>query len=539
MTSYRQNLDGEWSPDGVYVRTQAEQLVLSSRDRSAVDIDEYAKAVIAYSKSSAEISRRSAIDRRLNILRDAWGPLLKAALENWLRPEIQDLVMGEHRDQLDLSRNPAKHIWNEHSVLYKLPPKRTTPDNNGDIEKYNTLLKDTNFNGFWQIVELLLNSCNEVVIWPDVIKYNNKKIIRHRVEAGNAITAIPMAEDRSLIECYLHTYEYNDLFEGKKIKYILWTNDWHALYEEERSGEIKRVGYIDPELYPEYSDVANPYGEMPHTHIRLIDWPDGPWDITTNEDLVDLTIHGGKERAFYRYLQKVSGFKQGVFTGNIDKLGQFILDPGYSAKAEGDDVKFTVVDWSVPLRERLQCMMDDELSAAAAHGINPQRYKRTGDYQTSYAAKNAERGLGEIRQKNIPILGMAENSYKRKLCIVAARHGFENTSDPDVPIEITYHPIELPEDPKAQVELDRMEIAMGVKSQLDLVQRAHPEWDEDKCRQYLIKTLETISWIAEEKIKRNVADDPTVQTASAQANGAMGHVIRDGTSSQPEAGPAE
>lgn len=533
MASTNQNLDTVWSPAGVWVRTQAEQMVISSRERSSIDVDEYARRVIAYSKSSHEVARRAAIDRRMKILRDAWGPILKAALENWLRPEIQDLVMGENRDQLDLSRNPAKHIWNEHSVLYKLPPERVTPDSENDIEKYKKLLKGTKFNRFWKIVELLLNSCNDVVIWPDVITVNGgKKIIRHRVEAGNTITAIPMAEDRSIIECYLHTYEYTDLFEGQKTKYVLWTNQWHALYEEDDSGEVKRSGYVDPELYPYDNDSANPYGEMPHVHIRLIDWPDGPWDITTNEDLVDLTIHGGKERAFYRYLQKVSGFKQGVFTGNLDKLEQFILDPGFSVKAEGDDVKFTIVDWTIPLRDRLQCMMDDELSAAAAHGINPQRYKRTGDYQTSSSAKTAERGLGEIRERNIPILSDAEQEYKRKMCIVALKHGFTEVPSPDIPLEVTYRPIEFPEDPLSQAELDQRSISMGILSQLDLVRRNHPEWSDDKCRDFLIKTMETISWIAEEKVKRNVADDPTVQSLTAQENGKMGPIVRD--NSQPD-----
>lgn len=539
MTSYQQQLDGVWSPDGIYVRTQAEQMVISSRERSAIDVDEYARKAIDYSKSSAEISRKNAVDRRIKILKDAWGPILKAAIEDWLRPEIQDLVMGEKRSQLDLSRNPAKQIWKELSVLYKLPPKRTTPADESDVEKYTELLRGTNFHGACQMAELLLNACNEVVIWPDVIKYNGKKIIRHRVAAGNTITAIPMAEDQSLVECYVHTYEYVDLFAGKQVLYVVWTGDWHVTYRDDDSGELERVGYIDPDLHE--SSVDNPYGELPHVHVRLVNWPDGPWDITSGEDLADLTIHGGKDRAFYRYLQKVSGFKQAIFSGNFDKVPQTLLDPGYAIKLEGDAINATIVDWSVPLRERLQCMMDDELSAAASRGINPQRYRQTGDYQTANSAAQADRGLDEARHQRAPILEDFEKRYKRKLCIVAAKHGLENVPDPEVELEVTYQPIDYPEDPRAQAELDKLEISLGVKSQLDIVRRNHPDWDDDQCKQYIIDTLDVISWIAEEKTKRNVADDPTVQTASAESNGALGPKIRDGIiakDSQPVTDPA-
>jgi hypothetical protein len=540
MTSQSQYLDADWSRDSVFVRSQPEQVVLASYERSAVTLEEYAKAVIGYAKSSQERARRAAVDKRIKILRDAWGPLLKAAMENWLQPEIQDLVLGANRDQLDLSRNPAKHIWQEQSVLYKLPPKRTTPKNESDIEKYVALLEDTNFDGYWQLVELLLNSCREVVIWPDIITRNGKKIIRHRVECGNTITAIPMAEDKTLIECYLHTYEYFDLFEGKKVQYRLWTDRWHAAFEEDKKGELKRVGYVDPNLVPETDDsAANPYGRMPHCMIRLVDWHDGPWDSTSGEDLVDLTIHGGKERCLYRYMQKVANFKQGVATGNIDHLPQQVFDPGFLIKIEGHDVDFHVVDWTVDLRERLQCMMDDELSAAASYGINPQRYKRTGDYQTSYSAKSAERGLDEIRERSVPLFTAAERAYKESLCIVAAAHGFDNVPSPDVKLEVTFQPISYPEDPRAQVELDKTQIAMGVKSQLDLVKRDHPEWSEDQCQQFLIKTIETIAWINSQKVKYNIPSDPAVQSASAEQNGALGPMARDkakDANSQPVSG---
>jgi hypothetical protein len=540
--STAQSADTNWSADLISARTNAQQIVKASYESSVITFEEYAERVIHYAESDTERNRRTLIDRRLRVLRDSWGPLLKQAFGNWVTPEIAELVLGAGRDHVDISRNPAKHIWQELAVLYKLPPKRFT-DNVKDGEKYNALVADTDFNMWWQLVELLLVACNEVVIWPDVITRGGKKLIKHRAAVGNVLSAIPIDADPTEIECWLVIDEYQDLEGAEHTRYRLWTDRWHGEFQKGEKGDLERSDRIDPKLYGADGEgdftVTNPYGEIPQVRIRLTPWPDLVWDITTGEDLIDLTLHNGIDRAFYRYLQKVGGFKQGVATGDFDKQEKQLLDPAYMIKLQGENARFSVVDWQLDLKARLECMEREELAAAASKGINPERYKRTASYQTSFGARLAERGLAEYRIRNAPILERAEREYYRKLCIVAKAHGIDNIPNPDTKLEVMHHSISFPDDPKSQIEVDKLEIAMGLESPKTVLAKRHPEWTENEVEQQLKANMDEIAKFNEMKARANVPEDPTNQSASAEINGAMGPIVRDNKQAPPGFSPRD
>ncbi len=516
-----------------YYESSAESVVMASYERSGLSFEEYSRKAIDFAKSDEEVKRRAKTDKRMQILRDDWRTLLQSALNSWLQPEIFKLVGADLLDNLDLSNNPAKHIWQDLSVLYKLPPKRYTPENSEDVDKYNDLLAGTDFDLFWQMAELMLNACREIVIWPHITKdLDGNQTINHRVECGNTMSVITYPEDKTKIECYIHLYETRDI-DGKKItQYRIWTDKWYGVFVEDEGDEVhglSRVDFVDPDLTKESDIVSmNPYGVLPHTMIRLIDWQDKIWDTESGRDVVDLTIKGGRERAFYRYLQKVSGFKQGVvYGGGVDKFEQKIMDPAYLVKIPGHDTSFTVVDWSVNLGERQSCMMNDELSVAAAHGINPQRYKSGGDYQTSFAAKSAERGLQEYRERIKPIFKSAESAYREKLLIVAAAHGLGKLPNSKIEMDIIHAPMQYPENPIIQAELDIKKIQMGTSSQLDVIKREHPQFTDKQAKDELERIMEDIAYVNDMKSKHNIADDPTVQSQDAQENGKLGPMEKE------------
>jgi hypothetical protein len=508
-------------------------MVLASYESSAITFEEYAKQAITFAKSQTEVERRALTDRRIQMLRDDWGPLLKKAMESWYKPEVLDLIMGPGRSELDLTNNPAKHIWQELSVLYKLPPRRSTPKKEGEVDKYNELLEDTDFNLFWQMVELLLNACREVVIWPDVItKGDGKKYIKHRIECGNTMSVIVNPQDKTEIECYIQVYIAKALDGVEHTHYRIWTDKWYGIFEEDSKelNGVKRVDLVDPEVSEEdHFTGQNPYGFMPQVMIRLMDWQDVPWDITSGADVVNLTLTGGRERQNFRYLQKISGFKQGVATGNIDKPPERLLDPAYLIFIPGDDTSFTTIDWSVDLLARQKAEQNDELGVAARYGINPQRFKQSGDYQTSFAAKSAERGLQEQREKIKPILGKAENLYYKSMSSVAKVHKIgKPIPDPEVRLVVDHVPISYPENPIIQADLDAKEISMGVSSPLDVIKRKNPHMTLEQAKDELKRIMEDIAFVNDEKTRHNIADIPAtadgsmVQSKSAQENGSLG-----------------
>ncbi len=111
--------------------------------------------------------------------------------------------------------------------------------------------------------------------------------------------------------------------------------------------------------------------------------------------------------------------------GEVSEWNETISVRVRLVKVKGEDARFTIVDWQLDLKARLDCQSADELAAAAARGINPERYKRSTNYQTGVGALHAERGLAEYRIRNHPIFARAEEEYYKMVCLVCAAHGMD------------------------------------------------------------------------------------------------------------------
>ncbi|MCP4549535.1 MAG: hypothetical protein GY835_24020 [bacterium] len=520
--STAQVFDATHNPGLVSVRTVAQQMVQTSYEKSGLDLMDYAQLVVAYAESTEEQNRRAAIKRRTNILRDAWGPLLLASFENWVTPEVLKATIGANKDHIDLSRNPAKHIWKELSVSYKGAPLRTTA-RKSDITAFNKLIKYTKYNLFWAQVELLMVCANEALIWPEVITVRDEKKIKLRVATGDSVTLIGCEDDPTEIEAVLLIGDKTRLGERPRRVYTLWTDKWHARFVRDEYGALEPTGQISEE-----TGYTNPFGRLIHQLVRLQPWSDVMWDITSGEDVVDLTLRSGEERLFYRYLQKMSGFKQGVVTGHADdEMPQQLMDPAALIKIPGE-VNFTLVDWQVDLRQRQECTDNDELRAAAQHGINPERYKRSGNYAGASQARVAERGLSEARLQHVPILAVAEMEFARDLCLVAGRSGVDGVPSDDIEVEVEHAQLAYPEDPREQLAVEKEEIAMFVSSPQDAIARRHPTWTKKQIDEYLKRTAENIAFVQKMKVEHNVPNDPAKESLAAEDNGRLGPAVRDG-----------
>ena len=517
--SMGQALDSQVSRGSVYQHAPAVQLVRTSYERSALDIDEYARLVIDHAESGSERARRRMARRRLDILRDAHAPLIRAALKGWVTPEVFNAVTGAGAEHIDISRNPAKRIWEEMASLYGRPPRRGTK-RKGDFKSYQTLLKGTGFDLFWQSVELRLQACNQVLIWPEVVTLSDgRRAVKHRWACPDTFSLVGSDDDPSEIEALVLIDEYVDLGGTGRKRYILWTPDWHAEYEPDRDG-LKRTGIVT-EDGPD--PVANPYGRVPHILVSRDYQNDALLDQMSGEDLVSLTIGNGERRCLLRYVEKMSGFKQLMAYGSsVDLPPQALLDPGYVPVVEGSDVKLMIVDWTTDLKSRQEVFDRDEERAAASRGINAQQYKSTGDYQSGHQARGAERGLAERRIRDAPIWRDAEAGYAKALVMVAKKAGLKELPPEDIEVEVQHAPLEYPTDPKVQTEVDAARISLGLESAVTICQREHPNWEESRCLDFIRKNLQTTAEVNDMKTRHNVADNPTTESRSAEENGRMG-----------------
>lgn len=530
MSSYAQTVSTPVDRGLVAQHSEAERVVFESLERSAVTLDEYATMLIRYSQGAQEVARRTLASRRRAILRDAWGDLLKAVLRNWLRPETYSEVVGAQEDQADVSRNPAKDIWTELSVLYKKPPVRTGEG----VEKYQTLTRNTHFNLFWQRVELYLEAFNDLLIWPTVVIRHGKKVIRHRIATPDMVTLKTLDDDPTEVEGLVIIDAARDFAGGDRTRYQFWTNEWQAVFAEAPTFETDDRGRATTVRELERADIGpkpgeNPYGELPFVAIHRDPVESDFWNSAAGEDLVCLTLLIGRNRTCDHYARKMSGFTQ------LLQWGEAPEEPRQQLRHEAAVMQFVTggnggvkeVTWAANLDERANLNDRDIAAAAAARGINAEKLKAGPTYQNTTSARLSERGLSERREAKVETFVVAEQEYYRAVCLVAKANGLD-APDRDAEFEIEHSPMEYPDDPATLAQSMRENVAIGLESVVTLMRRLHPTWSEEKCLAEVKKRMDETSQVMEIKTKRNVADDLTNRSASDEANGAQGPVIRDG-----------
>lgn len=491
-------------------------------EASAVDIDKYAARVIDYAESQKERARRAEVQLRLDIYRDAWGAALQTLLKSTVHPQVYARV-GKYGD---LSRNPAKRIWSELAVLYTAEPRRwTEPPEAG--ERYKAIQKKatlTPFAMFWQDVEELVQVCNEVLIWPEVVTLpGGDKIPQNRYCCGNAFSIVWSTDVRGLMECVIELEDREDPAGNEERIYHIWTDDWYAAYRRDDATEV--VTRVDnPDQGP-----ANPYGKLPHWLIRRRTWQDIDLDEKSGTDIVKGTLVGACAQQVWRYHQKMSGFKQAAVTGeDVDELPQQLLDPGQVLKVTGHDIALEIIDWQLKLQEQQDVMDTDELRLAASRGINPERYKRTANYQTTFGAAMSERPLEYLRSRMVPPFSIAEEAYYRACCMVWEAHGLADAPSADAEFSIEHVPLKAPEDPESQLDTEAKELALMLVDEIGLLKRRRPDLSDEEARAEIKRIAENRAEIQKLKVTHNLPNNPMNQSASAEQNGRTGPAVRDG-----------
>lgn len=505
-----------------------ERVVRESLESSALTLDAFAQQMIAYAESSSENARRVLCDRRRLISKDAWGDLLKADVKNWVEPVTAAAVMGANHQQVDISKNPFRDICKELAVLYKEPPIRTTQGSKAG-EQYKKLLEGTNLDLFWSQVDEALEVYNDVIIYPVVVERAGKKIIKHRWAAGNVVTVLLDEDDPTTPIAYLFCDTYYDIKGNERTKYVLWTENWHAVYSDDGS----RLDVGD-------NPGVNPYApEMMFVPIHRYASDDCFWDQTSGEDLINLTLNTGKLRTFTNYEWKMSCFKQLALVGqNIDSQPVQLRDPCSTLVFEAD-AQLHVVDWTSNFTMRREYIEADLAQAAATRGINPDRMRRKGNYNTSQAVRMADAGLIERRQAKAPIFQAAEQAYYRKVCLLARHHDLDIQPDPDAILDVQHSPLRLPEDPKGDLEYSEFATRLGVESPLELIRRQHPSWTMEQCRQHMQENLKVAAEIMAWRARNNIPADLRNESLTAEQNGRLGPLVRDNRQPPSSSSPGE
>jgi len=523
---------GTWNRANVHQMTRVEQEILASKLRSALTAEEYGRIVIEIANSSQERKRRALAQRRRAIVNDAWQELLVADIKNRSTEELWAGLIGPEGEYADISRNPARDIWGENSVLYKSAAKRSTPKSPGEGTKYRELT-GRRFHTFWQRAEFDLQAFNDILIWPTVGMHYDKRVLRHNLAAGDTVT-VTFDEELGGTEPYavlfIDHFKTNAGMPTKR--YRLWTPDWRLVFDDSGNRIDPVTGIKLEDGSPGYE---NPYGVLPFAFVHRDPYHPYFWDQTTGEDLISLTLKTGRFETDTDYKAWRAGHKQILITssGRIKDFDKTLMDPGAIIKIIGDGAVGTLIDWQVNLQERLDTVNGWEIRAAASRGINPERLRRT-NYQNAEVARLSERGLQEKREAMEEIFRDAESDYYYITAIVGATEGMKPRVDKTAELEVIYAPIDYPGEPAARLAVAETQARLGVKSLVDLVLEDHPTWDEEQALEFIEQNITTLARIQAIKSaagvpERNLAN----RSVDDERAGAMGPEIRDAGNGVP------
>ena len=514
--------------DGVHRLSRVEQMVWFSYQGSGLDAVDYARECVRLAQSSSERTRRALVARRRAIITDNWQSIVYEDLKTRLRPELHKYVMGASGEYCDISRNPAKTIWQETAVLYKAPAQRETPEAPDDAERYRRLVRGTQFNTFWASVEFELMCFNDLVIWPTVIARRGAPALRHNKAAGDTVTAVfdPALGDSEPFALVLIDNWHDGTRDRER--YIWWTPKWRAVFDD--AGDPNRLDPVTLDPIDDATPINNPYGAMPFTYLHVDPYYPAFWNQTLGDDLIELTIKTARQQTQTADLFNRSGHKQLVSTGlGIKKPERTLLDPGAHIIVNGDG-STQIIDWTIDFESRQRVIDNDEARAAGTYGINPERLRKTS-YQTAEGARMTERPLEERRAKMREPLSDAERSYREAVIVVSRVDRLaeaEDLPDSGVWMEIVHAPIAYPGDPKQQLEVDAAEIALGVTSPIEILQRRFPGISREEAKKRLRDNLQEQAEVAKIKQQFNVAANPVNRGADDEANGRRGPMERDG-----------
>lgn len=522
-----------WPADTVHRLSRVEQMVYLSRAKSTIDAVDYARDCIELAESASEKRRRALTARRRAILEDNWQSIVYADLKKRIHSTLHPYVLGDNGRYCDISRNPAKNIWQECAVLYKSAAQRETPEKPADAELYRRLVRGTKFQTFWAQVEVELYFFNDLILWPTTVKRRGRKVLQHNKAAGDTVTAIFDPELGGTEPFAIIFHDHYQKGDGLGVRYIWWTPQWRAVFDD--SDDKVRLDPVTLLPLDDSAPLDNPYRQMPFTYLHLNPYHNTFWNQTQGDDLVELTIKTGRQQTQTNDLFNRCNHKQAITTGeNIRKVeDKTLLDPGAHMKIYSDG-STQLVDWAPDFEGRQNVIDRDEARAAGSYGINPERLRKTS-YQTAEGARLTERPLEEKRHKMREPLADAERDYRESVIRVAdvERIADEETlPDPEVWMEVIHAPIAYPGDPKAQLEVDEMEIGIGLTNAIEIMQRRYPGISKKEAERRIQQNIKMQAKVQKLKQANSVPAKASNRSAEDEENGRQGPVVRDGDNGQ-------
>lgn len=453
------------------------------------------------SKAQTDKGRRAACERRLDMLKDGWGPILEGRIDAIFEPANA----AEIRKVVDISNNPFKRIIADISTIYDELPQWTF-EGEGDNEAWTQALESGMADVVLPKLNRLVNACNEALLY---ISPTRDGVKLHAVPAHDVIVWEDPADPTQPITIAVRQGFVNTV-TAKPV--------WHVWSREEDRAEYIQLDGDPFETSTRVLErMPNPYVDEDGRPVLPAvlyhrQWPDeGLWDQTTGEDLYEATILIGLLETWINHLIRTDSIRQKYATGQLD------FESGVSGgtmsmltfrSTDGTPVNIgefsSQMDWGGlgnTISRKLQNVLNN-------YGMSMADFELSGDPTSGFALRVRKEGLVEIRKRQIPV-------YRRwdlqAYDAISAVWNFErdNSESPiresvrrdmaDMPWASQAKPsVEYSEfqttltvqERQQQLELDKERIEMGLESVLSVYMRENPGLTEDEAREAIAKNKE-------------------------------------------------
>ena len=374
-------------------------------------------------KKQEEQSRKERAGERLAIYHDDWDGILETILRGqFIKANYKKIKLLRNTTQ-----NILKKVTDDISIVYKVAPTRNYNDDEtvaeiydylridefmADVNRYASLLNDAQIRVGWDVELQRITLDLQTPANTSIIQRDN-----YPQQAAAVYYEIEYADDQ---------------FKPQKIN-VFWSDFEHFLFDDK--GNVRPPADDNP-------DMLNPYKKLPFVFLHMRPIPGMFWNPTGGKDLVDGTTITGMKRTLKDYLTKCQSFKQLWFRANKgDVPPEMAMDPMSAFLLTGENSEVGILDLTAQFNEMEQSMQSDINSFLATYGLSIDMFATSGEEASGKALNIKNRGLREIREKQLPIFRRVEGELFEMIRLVWNTWN-PNSQIPEIEFKIDFAELE-------------------------------------------------------------------------------------------------
>ena len=425
--------------------------------------------------------RRSKLrDRRL-VYENDWDDLLTEELDRQFVPETAKNI----KLMLDTSQNVFRRIVREICTVYKRPSVRELVRNDVTVEspRWDELVESLKLQWMLGEAHRLSKACTACFVRVHYVETKDKLILE-LIPPDYIQVDLDPDDPMEMTGCGFRVARKDR--SGRNVEAWIYYTPEKLYFLDSTGVPIKNPFKGEPEE----SEAENPYGIIPIVPFHATAPTKSFWRPNWNKDAYRANILIGVLLTYMNFLVKTQSFKQLYFSADSvspDMLNA-VLDPLFPLPLPSGTTAGTL-DLNTRL-EAIDSTIRNKVTAIANnYGISPENFSVSGNIQSGYGLRVANRALEEIRDADKVLAENVEQQLFRVIRTVNNVSGGQRIPE-DVelrwnPGEISYPPSWEEEEAQWTFEMDH-----GIANQVDYLLSKDPDLTREEAIERLVMIRE-------------------------------------------------